>query len=240
LIIAVLLNGCKPDEVIIPDPDASLLLSFNNTVKGNSIQRATSLNTNSANNSYKIDLLKYYVSNITLVDENGLSTNYRTYNLIDAFDIGSCSFLLPKKIVNGKYRKLVFYMGVDQENNHTGAQEGALSASNGMIWSWTFGYIFYKLEGHFTSATNTTETPYRNHLGTDSALVRVEIPIWMDVTGTDHKININFDIDKVMGSGVSAIDLDIDKDRQSNIGDEVWMNKITGNIKNAFAVTSIE
>ncbi len=236
----LLVASCKPDKPVMPNPDANVLFSFSNSVKGQPIIRSTSLHTNSAGNSYNIDLLKYYITNITLEDDKSIATNYKNYNLIDAFDASSNSFNLDKKVTNGNYRKLVFYVGVDQERNHTGAQEGALSVSNGMIWTWQFGYIFYKLEGHFTSSTTTTPTAYRNHLGTDSALVKVEIPITMDLKGVDHKINIALDVDKIMGAASSTIDLDVDNNRQSNPGDEVWMNKITTNISKAFSVTSIE
>jgi hypothetical protein len=228
------------DPVVQPDPEATVLFSISNTVKGGPISRSTSSHTNAAGNTYKIDLLKYYVTNITLVDDKGMETNYKNYNLIDAFDVNSTAFLLPQKVVNGNYRKLVFYVGVDQERNHSGAQEGALSASNGMLWTWTFGYIFYKLEGYYTSPSTTTAAPYRNHLGTDSALTRIEIPILMDVKGVDRKINLNFDIDKVMGDASNKIDLDVDKNRQSDPGDEVWMAKMETNISGAFAITGIE
>jgi hypothetical protein len=236
----ILFGSCKPDKAIMPNKDANLLFSFSNTVKGQSIFRSTSVHTNAAGNIYTIDLLKYYISNITLVDDKGIATNYKNYNLVDAFEVNSTSFLLDKKIPDGSYRKLIFYMGVDQGRNHTGAQEGALSVSNGMIWTWTFGYIFYKLEGHFTGPLVTTETPYQNHLGTDSALVKIEIPIIMDVKGVDRKVNINLDIDKIMGDANTKIDFTYDNKRQSNSGDEDWMHRITFNISKSFSVTGIE
>ncbi len=240
VLVLIFMSSCKPDKEIMPNPDANVLFNFDNTVKGMHILRSSSANTNAASNNYTIDLLKYYISNITLVDDKGIATNYKNYNLIDAFDISSTSFLLDKKIPNGNYRKLTFYIGVDQERNHTGAQEGALSVSNGMTWNWTFGYIFYKLEGHFTTASTPTETAYRNHLGTDSALVKIEIPLVMDIKGADRKVNIMLDIDKVMGDMNSKIDLSIDNDRQSNAGDEIWVRKISLNIAHAFTLTGIE
>lgn len=237
----IFMCSCKPDKEIMPNTDANLLFSFSNTVKGQAMVRSTFVHVNAAGNDYKIDLLKYYISNITLTDDKGYATNYRNYNLVDAFDINSTSFLLDKKIPNGNYRKLTFYLGVDPERNHTGAQEGALSEANGMIWNWTFGYIFYKLEGHFTGPTITAESPYQNHLGTDSALVKVEMPIIMDIKGTDRKMNINFDIDKVMGDAKSKIDFTFDDKRQSNPPTDVdWMHRVCFNISKAFTVTGIE
>ncbi len=235
------LSSCRPnDKPVMPNPDAVVLFSFTHSIQGQPMVRSTSVHTNKAGNNYTIDLLKYYISNITFVDDKGIETNYKNYNLIDAFDVQSTSFILDRKTLNGNYRKIKFYVGVDQERNHTGAQEGALSASNGMLWTWTFGYVFYKLEGRFTTASITTETAYRNHLGTDSALVKIELPLLLDVKGVDRKININLDIDKVLGDAASVIDFTVDNNRQSNIGDEVWMKKMKSNMANAFTLSSVE
>ncbi len=239
ILFSVILS-CNTDKPVMPNPDAQVLFTFTNTVKGDPINKSTSIHTNSSNNTYKVDLLKYYITNITLVDDKGIATNYKNYNLIDAFDINSTAFFLDKKVLNGNYKDIIFYVGVDQERNHTGAQEGALSASNGMLWNWTFGYIFFKMEGHFTSPTVTSETAYRNHLGTDSSLIKVKLPISMVVNGTDKKVNIKFDLDKVFGVTPNVIDLSVDNDRQSNLGDEIWMKKMVVNTAQAFSITKVE
>ncbi len=237
----LLISSCMPnDKEVMPNPDAVVLFSFSTTSKGQPIIRSTSVHTHISGNNYKVDLLKYYISNITLVDDKGLETNYKNYNLIDVFDVNSTSFVLNKKVINGNYRKIIFYVGIDQERNHTGAQEGALSASNGMLWTWAFGYVFYKMEGRFTSVAVPTETSFRNHLGTDTALVKIALPVVLDVKGLGRKINISLDIDKVLGMAASAIDFSIDNNRQSNIGDEVWMNKMTSNMSQAFTLSGIE
>ena len=233
-------NSCIVDKPVMPNPDATVFFNFSHSIKVQPIERSTKAYTNSAGNTYKIDLLKYYITNITLIDEKGKPTNYKNYNLINAFDPSSLSIVLDKKIPNGNYRKLKFYMGVDEERNHTGAQEGALSVSNGMLWNWTFGYIFYKLEGRFTSSNVTTETAFRNHLGLDSGLVSVEIPIFMDVKGMDKKVNLNLDIDKVMGDAQHTINFEADNDRQSTASDGPWMKRIMYNASQAFGVISIE
>jgi hypothetical protein len=242
LILCLLFNSCgTKDPVIMPPDHATVSFAFTNSAKSSPVVISTSESVNFASNKYTIDLLKYYVSNITLVDDQGNSTNYHNYNLIDAASASSTKFPLSTPIPNKNYRKLIFYIGVNQEQNHTGAQEGALNPANGMIWTWTFGYIFFKLEGHYGPNSSSPLNPYRQHLGTDSAFTKVEIPIMMDLKGSDKKININFDVDKLLGtSAASAIDFTVDGDRQSNPGEKQWMDKFCANLSQAFTVTKIE
>ena len=230
--------GCK-DKAVMPGKDALVHFRFTNTVGGLNLSLNNVYYRNGAGNNFTIELLKYYVSNITLTDDQGKSLNLKNYNLLDASNNASLIFTPETKIPNGKYRNMVFYIGIDKERNHTGAQEGALNPSNGMLWTWNFGYIFFKMEGHFTSSTFLTPTPYRQHLGLDEALTAVSIPIQMDVNGADKTISVAFDAAKALAVK-DTIDLSVDKDRQSNPGDEAWMKKLSSNLSASFAVTRIQ
>jgi hypothetical protein len=234
--------SCNTKDPVVKAPDhATVSFSFSNSAKGSPVTIGSSESVNFSSNKYNIDLLKYYVSNITLVDDQGIATNYHNYNLIDASSASSLSFPLSADVPNKNYRKLVFYIGVNEEQNHTGAQEGALNPSNGMIWTWSFGYIFFKLEGHYGANLAAPSVPYRQHLGTDSAFTKVELPIWIDLKGKDKKISVNFDVDKALGiDASSAIDFTTDGDRQSNTGDKAWIDKLSANLSNSFSVTKIE
>jgi hypothetical protein len=50
-------------------------------------------------------------------------------------------------VPSGKYKELRYTLGVDSTRNVSGVQDGALSVSNGMFWSWNTGYIMLKAEG---------------------------------------------------------------------------------------------
>ena len=100
-------------------------------------------------------MLKYYVSNFTLVKADGSETNFKNYQLLDASEPSSLTFALDS-VLNGEYTSVKFLIGVDSSRNHTGVQDGALDPVHGMIWSWNTGYIFFKHEGNFKDSTGTT------------------------------------------------------------------------------------
>jgi hypothetical protein len=47
----------------------------------------------------------------------------------------------------------------------SGAQAGFLDPAWNMFWGWSSGYIFFKLEGDFTSLSSAETLPYNMHIG---------------------------------------------------------------------------
>lgn len=103
--------------------------------------------TNALGQPFFIEKFKYYISNITLVKENGEEYLVpESYFLIDASDENT-NKLEMTGIPSGKYTGIRYIIGVDSTRNTSGAQTGALDPLNGMFWTWDSGYIFLKLEG---------------------------------------------------------------------------------------------
>ena len=118
---------------------------------------------------------KYYVSNFKLKDSNGnWHAMPESYFLVDLSNPESAMLNLGN-FPYGTYTEMSYVVGVDSLRNVSGAQTGALAASNGMFWSWNSGYIMFKLEGlspqsstgsftyhigGFSGANNTVATIY--------------------------------------------------------------------------------
>lgn len=103
---------------------------------------------------------RYYVSNIKLKNSDGtwwVAPN--SYYIID--EAGSKEIELTN-IPAGNYTELEYVMGVDSTRNVSGAQDGALSVSEGMFWNWNSGYIMLKAEG---TAPNAAANTFQFHLG---------------------------------------------------------------------------
>lgn len=91
--------------------------------------------------------LRYYLSNVKLKKTDGSWwSEPESYRLIDAA-VDIQPELEIKGVPTGDYTEISFTIGVDSTRNVSGAQDGALSPSNGMFWSWNTGYIFIKAEG---------------------------------------------------------------------------------------------
>ena len=114
---------------------------------GNKIISPDSNYTNSFGESYSVQRLKYYITNIELLNTTAGKRFAvpETYFLVDDSDEPSktISLTVPKE----NYVGISFLLGVDSLHNVSGAQTGALDPLNGMFWTWNSGYVSVKIEG---------------------------------------------------------------------------------------------
>jgi hypothetical protein len=152
----ILLSSCKKStDEVAADTKSSFSIEFENQVNGSPLVLNTTTYKNAKGEDFKINVFKYYVSNIKLSKADG--TTYlipESYFLIDASKAESTNITL-KDIPTGDYTKIEYTIGVDYARNFAGAQTGALDPINGMFWTWNSGYIFVKLEGTSPQSTAT-------------------------------------------------------------------------------------
>jgi hypothetical protein len=144
----ILLSSCKKDgEEIVTNTKSSFTLEFEHQVNGAALNLNTTTYKNAKGEEFKIDVFKYYVSNVKLSKTDG--TTYlipESYFLIDESK-PSTKLITVNDVPSGDYTKIEYTIGVDYARNFAGAQTGALDPVNGMFWTWNSGYIFVKLEG---------------------------------------------------------------------------------------------
>ncbi|WP_080777742.1 MbnP family protein [Chryseobacterium phocaeense] len=144
---------------------------FNNL--GNIVLNQT-VQTSAAGQKHLFSTLKYIVSNITLIDENGNEFKYNENNpdkgafIIDQADaVAGVIYIDLNGIPKNNYKKVKFGLGISQKAYLLG-QDGQAEFWNkakqkGMSWSWAAGYIFVKLEGKY--GTGAADTEFMNHAG---------------------------------------------------------------------------
>lgn len=97
--------------------------------------------------TFKVSILKYYISNVVITkNDNSTFVEPNSYHLIDASNLSSTSISIPG-LPFTSYKGLSFTLGVDSARNCSGAQDGDLAQNKGMFWTWSSGYIMFKLEG---------------------------------------------------------------------------------------------
>ena len=243
---ALLLAACNkkdstPTPTLAPTvaPYGKVAVSFTNQVDGQPVAMNGTLYTNANGNQYNISLLKYYVTNFTLVKADGTETNFKTYKLIDGSDASTGNFSLDS-VANGNYTAVKFYIGVDSTRNHTGAQDGDLDPINGMIWSWNTGYIFFKHEGQYRDNTGTMK-PLLFHLGTDAALTAITVPVTpFEVSGNTRSLFLDFNLNSLYTSPVN-MDFNVDNNHQStSSGDRRWIGDMQSNLADAFLFDKVQ
>jgi hypothetical protein len=166
-ILLTLIVACDKDDNNNPSGNAilpgTLNVEFVNKVGSQDLDISGNTNyINSSGEEYSVNLFKYYITNIRLIKPD--SSRYylpETYWLVDASN--PLSFLNKlNNVAAGKYIGMEFMIGVDSTTLAKGVQGGALDPSNGMVWSWTTGYVFVKLEGRCPTAG--TDSLYQFHI----------------------------------------------------------------------------
>jgi hypothetical protein len=130
--------------------------------------------TSSQGQKYQFSNIKYVISNISLIDENGNEFKYNENNpdkgafIIDQADaVAGIVYVNLNEVPKNNYKKIKFGLGISQ-NAYLLGQDGQAEFWNkakqkGMSWSWAAGYVFVKLEGKY--GTNSPDTEFMNHTG---------------------------------------------------------------------------
>ena len=239
--------SCRYKEkvlVVTPEPSTplygSLTVKFSNEAGGTPIVMGSGTYTNAAGNAYKVDLLKYFVSNFTLIKSDNSEHNFANYKLINAADTSTCSFTLDS-VANGTYKAVRFYIGVDSAKNHTLLNEGDLNASNGMTWTWSTGYIFFKHEGTFINDTGGTSV-LLYHYGVDANMKTIDIPVSAFTIAADHKtMLLKFDLNKQYGDpNVITFDSGNAVHQSLETRDRAWLGQMKANFSSAFTFDKVQ
>jgi archaellin len=191
---------------------------------------------NSSGNSYNISQLKYFISNITFIDEEGNEEKVDDSFFINLeenknkFDFG---------ISGTTYNSIKFYVGLDSATNHSDpAKQSANSvlnpANTDMHWNWMSGYIFLSIEGYlFENGVESDGFSY--HIGKMENLIEVIITPenGFDFSSTNN-LFIELDLSKIF-DGQHTIDISNELVTHSS-NDNGLSKKLSENISEAFSI----
>jgi hypothetical protein len=166
---AVFTSCTNNDEVI--SGTGNVGVEFDNSFGSNDLILSTQVNTTSNNEVLKINAVKYIISNIVLIKEDGTTFTYpksESYFIVD--EATEASHLLElTNVPAANYTKVKFGIGVDKAQWELGATgQGnflATAQAADMMWSWSAGYKFLAFEGTFTSPTVANSTSFMVHTG---------------------------------------------------------------------------
>ena len=141
---------------------ATVTLTFKNIVKDTPVVLFDATYTNSFGEQYTINKFRYYVSKISLNQDDKSSGIDSSIYLIDEEKAASRS--ISFEVPAGSYSSLNFQIGVDSIHNVSGAQTGSLDPTKDMFWTWNTGYVMAKLEG-ISPASKVVNGKYEFHIG---------------------------------------------------------------------------
>ncbi|PQA96635.1 hypothetical protein B0A70_04135 [Chryseobacterium piscicola] len=163
------------EEDSSPEAKGKLQLKFENGFNnlGNIVLNQTT-QTSSSGQKHQFSTLKYVISNISLIDENGNEFKYHENNpdkgafiINQEKAVAGIVYVDLDEIPKNKYKKIKFGLGISQ-NAYLLGQNGQAefwekAKKESLTWSWAAGYIFVKLEGKYGASSTNTE--FMNHTG---------------------------------------------------------------------------
>ncbi len=169
LLSCAIITSCSTDDdnssENLTGQTGNVVIKFDNGVGDQDFVFGTSYN-KSNEESFKLNNLKYIISNIRFKDNEGNTFLYPIEKnvFIVSEDEGNNAgeILLTLEDVNAaNYTEVTFGIGIDQERFSKGADgQGdflAKAQDAGMMWSWASGYKFIRFDGAFSTNTITDE-----------------------------------------------------------------------------------
>ncbi|RFS26742.1 hypothetical protein DVR12_02860 [Chitinophaga silvatica] len=175
---ATFFTSCSKDKTVAPSGDntvkTTLSIQFDNIVGDKNLQLGTGTYTNAVGEQFKVDFLKYYITNIKVKNSNGVEYTVpkdSSYFLVNEAD-GASQFV-KVRVPEGDYTSLTFILGVDSLTSvmdvkkRTGVLDPSGGMDEGMYWEWNMGYIFFKMEGtsNVAPADPSGQHKFRYHIG---------------------------------------------------------------------------
>lgn len=258
---ALAFASCSNDD----DPVANnVTLEFNNTFKsttivlGNATSSSATVNTSATGQLHHFSELKYVISNIRLIKEDGTEIPYNVNDLdkgatvIDQSKAATLSYVLSN-IPSATYKQIKFGLGIKADQNTLNqakfpnfyATAGANDTQ--MMWEWGTGYRFTKIEGFYDTDNKTMSIHSGSTVeGTegDSATYTQGVDAYRDITlnlttnaivgSNAPKIKIKADFDKLLSGKTNTITLStgtgMNNNATPNIHTAVQMVKFVDNL----------
>lgn len=221
LVCFTFFQSCKKDKndpaVEEPSKTGSLKLSFENMFG----TEALSFGKNYVNlngDTVKISKLNYYISNIVVTkDDNSTFTESNSYHLVKHSASGT-GIITLNEVPTGAYKSIKFMLGVDSARNVSGAQSGDLDpvVAADMFWTWSSGYVFFKLEGTSPKSADVNKA-LEYHIGGHGGVNKAQRSFDLSFNGTTANVSssttphlhLKVDVNQVFTAPV-ALDLSVD------------------------------
>ncbi|AUC77256.1 MbnP family protein [Olleya sp. Bg11-27] len=176
LLACAVITACSSDDDSASDDlsgqSGPLILKYDNGVGDQDFIFGTSYS-KSNSESFKLDNLKYIISNVRFTDTNGNIFEYPAEEnvfIIDESEGNNAGeiWVTLDNVDAADYVSVTFGIGIDQDRFALGAEGQGdfldLADAEGMMWSWASGYKFIRLDGTYSTST-MTDQPLNVHMG---------------------------------------------------------------------------
>ncbi|KAF2517111.1 MbnP family protein [Flavobacterium foetidum] len=229
------------------NPAGNVTLEFNNTFKNTTIilgdvaSTSATTNTSAAGQIHHFSELKYVISNIRLVKDDGSEVAYNINDLdkgatvIDQSKTASLSYVLSN-VPASSYKQIKFGLGIKPEQNtldqvrFPNFYAAAGANDTAMMWEWGSGYRFTKIEG-FYGADNKTMSI---HTGSTVEGKKGDASTYTQGVNAYRDITLSLTTNVVVGGNAPVIKIKADFDKMlSGKTNTITLSTGTGDADNA-------
>ncbi|PCH68471.1 MAG: hypothetical protein COC01_03780 [Bacteroidetes bacterium] len=213
LLVIAIFNGCSKNS----DDTGTITLNFKGYVDNEELLLSKEY-LNHDNQKFRIEILKFYLSNLKLIDKKGEV-------LVDSVELvifsesnsttGGFGASANIEIPVGEYTGLKYTIGLDPVKNHNDpslfSSSHPLSSFQNMHWDWAMGYFFLRYEGKFATDPDSALTyPFSYHIGRDPYSSEIDLSSeTFDISANKTtEIEIKVDVKKLL-VGIDMIDFNI-------------------------------
>lgn len=188
-----MLSSCTKDP-------ATVTLNFHHQIDGENLELHSMDYENEFGNTYNVQLLRYIVSKIELIDDKGASHELDDFHYVDFETSSSQSLSNNLKIPVGDYRSIQFTFGLDDEMNISNSHL-AEPVHGAMAWPDQMGggYHYMRIEGAYLDSDDTQHF-YLTHTGATAGVARhinYSLPINLNACEEqEYQINLNMNINE--------------------------------------------
>ena len=200
-------------------------------------------NTDPQGRRVELNILKFYMSHITLVKNDNSELELKDVALIDFSNPNTLTYSFDN--ISGDFKAIKFGNGVDSLQNLTDPNTIS-DASNplgdqSMYWGW-LKYLFEDVQGRCDTTSNGSGTPNLNwainyHIGTNPVFRQTELLKSFSVCcNTPYTLNIILDVKKIFYGDTQTLDIITQSGTQMGNGDNPAVaTTFVNNFSNAFS-----
>ena len=237
--LILLMNACQKEELEHECKRAPFHLSFNTLVNGEQFVLNDTLYDDYLGRKYRVELLKFYLSNWALEKQDGSIVSIADLVLVDYSSVNSLS--IDAIIDTGIYVNIHFGVGLDPIMNASNPADfqssHPLSISNNTYWSWASKYKFFMLEGRVdTLGGQGPDVIFSYHSGFDTLYREITLPLQdLFITSEGDSVLVEMDLAQVINGDAGLVDF-VNEPFSHSDNDFEIVERISNNLLNAFSV----
>ncbi|MCB0515038.1 MAG: MbnP family protein [Chitinophagales bacterium] len=184
--------GCKEDDM--PTVENNLRFGISTTINGEPLALDQTYQ-NVLGEYVKFSLFKYYVSDVSLINNAGEVVALSEIMLCDAENPTTAEYFLPE----GSYQSLRLGLGVKPELNNADPAtfdyyKHPLGLGQATYWGWASRYKFVMLEGRYDTTEENLSYAFSYHTGFDTLYTVIDVPINLQLKNTET-IDFSLELD---------------------------------------------